>query len=740
MFGSTPRVSFQHIAEGTWGQFVTPAGAVNFLLTKARLGKSGTDKERRLTSQLRPVREVLESEKLNFNQLLQRDLDDYRVATDLIPYLLSPKKMGPSFFPPIMTVLLPFDSEKPVDLFPPISFSEIVEDEQMSGVYWYEERAKDSFRIRRMWNHNQNELHEIKLGQVSWNDEAAKLVVLDGQHRAMALIAIDRTINGTWEQNSGTRFRHFYESTIKDILENHKKSGKDIDLDQIEIPVTVCWFPHESESFSNPHGAARKLFIDVNKEARRPSKSRLILLSDFELVNIFSRSLLNRLREENPPLPLYVIEYDNPEYEASRPSSSRWSVITNLDFLKLAIQYTAFCDPKYLRDMSQKFGGRPNDKAMDSRMREELDLGSVFPETLDAESMDRSDISNENFPRSQIDVLRSQFMKGWGTVILKILGEVLPYKSHISAIQQRKDKWITDDALSSLAADAIFVGVGMYWTLKNANQAWIDKDKQYGETKPDIVKAWEIITKGQLPEFQVDRANLYANKTSPEIVTQVNDAFEIMNTHACQLGAMLTISTIADSLDIKMEDLVALSDQLISAWNVALSANVTQNRSRILIFDRKQKSPLNRIAKLEPAFSIYFRYFWLELLCTDEAIDTLRNSKLIDTVQSFRDSAGYGYLKFLIKEQKKAIKRNNPTWSDAKLEAESIKIETRELGKALKYWNLSSQDIFEGWLSKSRKINHDVEINDDLSDELEDIAEEDSNDVLEDKNYYLDED
>src|SRR5436305_1639382 len=118
MFKKTPKVNYQHSVEGTCGEFNTPAGRVAYVLTKARLGTTRTDNERRLTSQLRPVREVLDSKDLDFNQLLQRDLDDHRVATQLLPYLLKPQFTGPAFFPPLMAVLLPFKGTKPIDAFP----------------------------------------------------------------------------------------------------------------------------------------------------------------------------------------------------------------------------------------------------------------------------------------------------------------------------------------------------------------------------------------------------------------------------------------------------------------------------------------------------------------------------------------------------------------------------------------------------------------------------------------------
>lgn len=117
MFGSSKRINYKHQIDGIWGEFQTPAGRVNFLMTKARLANSETMPESRLTAQLCPVREVLDIKKMNFNQLLQRDLDDHRVATELIPYLI--KNQGnPAFFPPILAAPLALQGQRPLGRVP----------------------------------------------------------------------------------------------------------------------------------------------------------------------------------------------------------------------------------------------------------------------------------------------------------------------------------------------------------------------------------------------------------------------------------------------------------------------------------------------------------------------------------------------------------------------------------------------------------------------------------------------
>lgn len=695
MFKTSASVSYQNTVEGTWGEFCTPTGRVAFILTKARLGSSGTDGERRLTAQLRPVREVLPVEKLDFNQLLQRDLDDHRVAEGLIPYLLKPKTTGPAFFPPIMAVLLPFQANAPAEAFPDESFNEPVD---VDGITFEERRYGQSYRVQRLFNKEQKIYHSIKLGRIAWNDECAKLVVLDGQHRAMALLAIDRTVNSLWgSAGAANRYRHFYEHRVRDLL---KGAGQPFDLDKVEIPVTVCWFPDLNGEGKDPHKAARKLFVDVNKEARAPSEARLTLLSDTELVNIFTRRLLNRLREDNPPLPIFAIEYDNPEKEAARPV--KWSVLTNLNLLKFAVTRTVFGPKKYLTDMSLAFGGRPPWTEMDGFMRAQLEVATLFPDTIEdgERSIDRSALGNENFPAQQADGLVDRFMGSWGTAILTILGTLRPYEAHCKALQHTRDGWAADDALSSLANDAIFSGVGAYWTLRSSYNHWMEnkarcKDEGRPEPpQPDIVKAWRAI-EDRIPEFNRLRTQEYLGKKSEKETEKVRLFYEIANTHACQLGAILAFASLAQVTGKTYAEVAAFASVIVAAWNAALASQRTNTENRLLIFGRDDviSNPINRIVKLDTPLAVHFRYFWLELLRLGAARAVLGEALESKFVDELAKRARVIYVGYLIDEQKKAIRIQEPNLKEEKLLAKARESALKEFVRALAHWfELSKSD------------------------------------------------
>ena len=51
----------------------------------------------------------------------------------------------------------------------------------------------------------------------------------------MALLAIDRTMRNSWQGSKGVRYRYFYETRSETL--------KDKPIEDVEVPVTLLWFP-----------------------------------------------------------------------------------------------------------------------------------------------------------------------------------------------------------------------------------------------------------------------------------------------------------------------------------------------------------------------------------------------------------------------------------------------------------------------------------------------------------------
>ena len=714
MFDHRPVVQFKEGIDGMWGSFNSSSGEVAFLMTRARLGAPGdTDPAVALTTQLAPVREVLDTKLLDFNQLLQRDLDDHRVATELIPYIMEKSGAGPAFFPPILVAALPFQGHLVSDEFPEVERLDRQRTEEFGNTLFQEDRWGSAFRVQRMLDQDGSLLSPLRIGRIGWNPAQCKLVVLDGQHRAMALLAIQRTLT-SWKDSTGEKFKYFYERRIERLFE--ATGGREIaanNLSKIEFPVTILWFPN-----GHPHLAARKLFVDVNQNARKPSEARLILLSDTELINIFTRDLLNRLRKEDAPFPLRAIEYDQPSERMDRPA--RWSVFTNLLILRDIVSRTVFGPEKNIKQVNISFIGRPSESGMDESMRARLNLADVLPVEIDEgegnQPIRLDSLGNKHFPqenREKRALLESQFVSIWGDTILHLLGNFLPWRKHCDALNEQYNNWATDDSVAGLAKDALFEGVGMFWTLRDTSEYW-DMECREGRIKdkepPEIVKAWKAIERdnkhGRARDFSVLRSSYYIGSTDDASIGKVESLYSSVNTFACQIGAALTIATLHD----RHPGLSPLETcrVAVNALNAALQGGPAKSRNRLCVLSKSEEKPLNLLSKMEGADAVYFRAMLLELMVTPEAkaiwvgiFDEKEISTLVEDARAF-------YLDHLIRVRATLLKRTEEKKTTDSARAELARSQMRkELAESLKHWFGLSKAEFATWLERATPVGHD---------------------------------
>ena len=620
---------FQNQIDGVYGTFSTPSGVVCYLQTKAKLGSDGS-KHFQLTKALVPAREALNVKEMDFNQLLQRDLDDHRIATTLIPYILNPPaNQLPGFFPPIVAVILPFDhSQNPLEHFePPV---ETFEQDFQYNLRFRMISHPGAYRIQH-WVTKNDEPADIPLAVLRWNPETAKLVIMDGQHRAMSLLAIQRTVSNNWDASpKGSRYRPFYEESIRKLLAQAEKDGHPIDLNKVELPVTICWFPERpnDDSRVRPHLAARKLFVDVNNTAKQPSEARMVLLSDTKLENILARELLNQLRRDSvwqEVFPLYGVEYDNPIASVTTPR--RWSVVTNLEILKDAVIRAVFGPPKLISNMNSSLQGKPPLKDMDRHMRQQLGVSDLFAKEFHdgARLLQRERLGNDYFPLNDpalLQKLLGSFYQTWGKGILHLIGNVEPYKAHLQALRDRYLGWNVADNVQTLSKDALFEGVGMFWTIEDGHKLWLDQCRDAREEKtseparPDVSKAWEILEKEQKAAFKERRAEVFLSSSLQQDIDDCDALFKSIITYASQVGLVLTWASICQQA-AKTENPFEVACVLARAINHVLTSGPKSSRNRKLILLRNSSKPgfkaLNSLPRLEPAYANYFRYFWLEI-------------------------------------------------------------------------------------------------------------------------------
>ena len=719
---------YQQYVFGTWGSFNTRAGSVDFLETKARLAnRPDTSPESRLTQFLRPVREALPVAEMNFSQLLQRDLDDHRVAVELVPYLLTPERTGPAFFPPIVACLLPFSNGAPEPHFPPR-----IERAPIADIgRWRPTEFGTAFRFDRLLA-NGEELHPAKLGRVSWNPESAELVIIDGQHRAMALLAIDRTINRRWT-GKAEKYKSFYEPVVSRCLEGMSQEEREAAFAAVELPITVIWFP-EIGGFSSHHQAARKVFVDLNKNARPPSASRLLLLSDNDLVSVFTRVLLNGMRSDGSGFPIYGVEYDNPERDQA--SGAKWSALTNVSIVSDGIRRLVCGPEKFFSNMSSTFGGRDNETQMRLLLQESLDLVNALPDSIDEDdrTYSRDEIDSTNFPVSRVAELEQQFTNGWGYLLQRYYGEFRPFKVHAACLREVRDGWVTGgDSAASLAKEAIFEGVGLYWTLRESDAHWRNRNQILRDAgrpvlpRTEVINGWET-TVAKKGEFAKLRAKYFLGSASK--VNESEGSFGVFGTAACQIGFILAARSVGRRFNVKFSGIRPFADAIITAANAGLS-----NREQFI--SKSYNKSLNLLPKLDTPYSVYFRYFWLELLNSNEASAVFQTAGYSESISELVDAARAQYRSFLIKELEKAERRANPDVSKAAATAKATKDTDRTMSRSLKaVFGMIAADYAAWSLGASHGVDPDSteagEI-DSTSDSLVQATSDEELDHLEEK-------
>ena len=93
-------------------------------------------------------------------------------------------------------------------------------------------------------------------------------------------------------------------------------------LKHLDLPMCLLYFPtlqegHESDIIS----AVRKLFLDVNRNAKTPSEIRRVLLDDYSLTSICLRKLLNNISSDGGSFKIDHVDIDSDaEWDTYTPS------------------------------------------------------------------------------------------------------------------------------------------------------------------------------------------------------------------------------------------------------------------------------------------------------------------------------------------------------------------------------------------------------------------------------------
>jgi len=284
---------------------------VRYLLTHVTLSeKQG---QAQLLSMLAPVREVFDLKQLGFDEIMQRDIDDARVSLELIPYLLDTSTSGLiKLFPPIVAVALPL---KPNSRVPDADYRKVErpskESTEHPGVTEHRITAgavgEEQFEF---FQYFRNETPLPEGARLSLARDNCTLAIVDGQHRAMALLALYRNLTGGWTDARRSPYEGYYKVWPEKEIRSYNLNG-------LQLPVLICAFPELDGTTAQDIDvvrAARRVFLTLNKTAKKVSDSRNKLLNDQDIVAECLRETLSFIKaldvKDDTGLRIWNIELD----------------------------------------------------------------------------------------------------------------------------------------------------------------------------------------------------------------------------------------------------------------------------------------------------------------------------------------------------------------------------------------------------------------------------------------------
>ena len=506
----------------------TKDGAVSGVEVKYFLTHVGLDFENGTNSQalnvLAPVRELFETNTLEFDEIMQRDIDDARVSADLIPYLLDPKSRDlVKIFPPIIVVVLPTEpgSNRPADYYPTVTQELEKIDEQDMLLTRSGTVGREVFQFQQPVANGQ--VFEHDLNRLKLNTERCKLVIVDGQHRAMALLAIYRNLKQEWTDAKSAPFKDYYEEWTPSYLSR-------FELKKINLPVMFCTFPSLDETYKGDYDlkkAARSVFLTLNKNARPVSESRNRLLDDNDLVALFLRNVLSKVKEKDA-LASYSLRIHNVELDQSndRKKVENPISITGVNHIYYLIEHLVFSDG----DKSVN-GAKPRSGRYD--LRTDLSTFNAYERLGNARDALGEDVANTTsrhlFSTETGSFLADRFFKNLGAYIVGFFERFDPIERHNKASLWLEQYLKTQD--NQKIRPIIFEGQGLSRVFESHRINLRKKQPGFGS---EATKVQEIIAnldatavqiQNSVARFRTERTRLFLDDISDKSKLKADNSY-----------------------------------------------------------------------------------------------------------------------------------------------------------------------------------------------------------------------
>lgn len=283
---------------GTFGRFKTDKSyPVNYILSSLPI-----ENLKLLTT----ASELFNIDNIQFEELIQRDIDSSRVQSIANDYLAKSEKKV-VFFPPLLACVVVLDESGKIKKQYESHEEEIEEtilkstwDKNAFEVSLIISEPGESDRIYPSKDHGNIEYSDFG-AQLRLNPKKVKLVVLDGQHRLSALRLIREGSNS-----------HI--------------------LDEVELPICIMFSPLADKSLSQQDmvNDFRELFVRVNVEQRKVSGHFIILLQDDSFSAMAVREYADYLKKPDATgfSALHLIEWNQRIDELTKKRNRNSSLTT----------------------------------------------------------------------------------------------------------------------------------------------------------------------------------------------------------------------------------------------------------------------------------------------------------------------------------------------------------------------------------------------------------------------------
>lgn len=600
---------------GLFGKFAVIGGKWrihHFSTFASSNNESAAGNTKRLLSELKPMRErVAPSEIKDMSSLLQRDLDDARVANELIPYLLT-NKANIGFFPAVLCAMLPkcfLSQEKDVE----------------KGVV-YPDGVTSEDGIRSFENYWSLKVYDkTAFAELTIDPSKTDIIVLDGQHRSNA-------------------FRFLTKSFATDAKDIHSHFYRNIDVPDdfdAELPVTIIWFERINDLAVDPKLISRRLFVDVNTTARKVHDSRNILLNDQSFSNVFTGLFYSKLAEcgfDHAVLSLLHGAFDS-DSEKNRSALSICSpTVIEYAFRSFCLGQTELdnINPGLSRDFSPYYSNTDRIKRIISDNNNTNDNAKALAELS---------------PGNQY--LRQVFKNTGSEYAYKLLSQ-FPLSAVMIKATQELNVAINSVGWKNSTRTEVWNkvycgGEGLFSSFVGSTDATI-KAGAYVTTIYEIEAKFKNIRR--------DLVKIKNNLNSQKLIEQ---AFETYGTKASITGLLMSLSKVHQKLgwnyQVKTKNGVEEKHKTID-WCIKLLNGLSTEQWVYFLTEFKSRAIGN---ELKPLYWPRMRNMYLIVIQDQEAliIDDNKKRKLNFFDNNFDESPDYNYVQSIVKEKTLAYKKLN---------------------------------------------------------------------------------